>query len=90
MTGNPAPTNDPQRLMLQGRLVEAQAEFKKLEDRAENILAALQIKTFVESSPLDLDGGNIVTGATDLAATIKQGAIVRSKIEELKSKLGVR
>ncbi len=79
---------DTQRLMTQGLLAEKRAELQRLEDMAENHLSALRVATFVAESPLDLDGGNIVAAATELASVIRQAADVRRRINELEDALG--
>ncbi|MEO0477201.1 MAG: hypothetical protein AAF085_14725 [Planctomycetota bacterium] len=81
--------SNQERLMKQGLLAEKRAELKTLEDRAENALNALRAATFVYDSPLDLDGGNVVTAATDLDAIIKQASSVRKQITKLEDELGV-
>ncbi len=78
-----------ERLMKRGLLTEKRGELKGLEDRAENALNALRAATFVMSSPLDLDGGNVVAAATDLDALIKQAAAVRKHITQLEDELDV-
>ena len=75
--------------MKQGLLAEKRDELKRLENQAENHLRALSVATFVQDSPLDLDGGNIVAAATDLDAVLKQAAGVRQRITDLEDELGL-
>jgi hypothetical protein len=78
-----------ERLMQQGLLAEKRGELRKLENQAENHLNALRVATFVQDSPLDLDGGNIVAAANDLNAVLAQAAIVQKRIAELENALGI-
>lgn len=82
-------TTNTERLMQQGLLAEKRGELKTLEDQAENHLRALRVATFVQDSPLDLDGGNVVAAANDLNAVLAQAAIVRRRITEIEDALGL-
>lgn len=77
-----------ERLMKQGLLTELRGQYRDLENRAENHLNALRAATFVVTTPLDLDGGNIVAAAQDLHLVIKQAAAVSARVETLEEELG--
>lgn len=81
--------SNTERLMKQGLLAELRRELGTLEDRAENCVKAIRGAMFVVTSPLDLDTGNIVVGATDLDAVVKQAASVRDRIAKLEDELGL-
>jgi hypothetical protein len=81
--------SNTERLMKQGLLIELCRELDTLENRAENCVKALREAMFVITSHLDLDTGNIVVGATDLDAVVKQAASVRDRIAKLEDDLGL-
>lgn len=78
-----------EQLMKKGLLAELREQMKDLENRAENAITSLQVATFVHSSPLNLDGGNVVAAATDLDSIIKQAVTIRGRITKLEDELGV-